>query len=108
MLTKISLKKLSDNPQAGDKAPCHSIVACDDKYENKTTVGKLWLKKGDYGNYLSGQLDVDRDYEGKHYEGYVILSTKEYKELLSKVVEPRGYDGKIDTGEVKNINTIPF
>ena len=58
MLTKISLKKLTDTPEVDGKMPSHAIVASDDKYENKTQVGKLWLKSGQYGNFLSDRKSV--------------------------------------------------
>lgn len=83
MLTKISLKKLTDTPEVGGKQPSHAIIASDEKYENKVQVGKLWLKAGQYGNFLSGQLDIERDFEGKHYDGYVLLTLKEYNNLIA-------------------------
>lgn len=103
MLTKITLAKLVDTPIAGDKKPSHAIVASDSNYQNKTTIGKLWLKSGERGNFLSGQLDVEREHEGKVYDGYVIITQKEYNKLKNPSVEVGGY-----TGEVADINEIDF
>lgn len=102
MLTKISLKKLIDSPKAGDKLPSHAIIASDDKYQNKTQIGKLWLKAGDYGPYLSGELAKDYTNDaGVKYNGYVIITLKEYAALKGTP------EVKADTGEV-NIDDIPF
>lgn len=102
MLTKITLKKLIDSPVPGDKMPSHAIIGADDKYENKTTVGKLWLKKNDNGAYLSGELQKEftKD-DGTVLDGYVLITQKEYREL-------KGTPSKVDTGEALNTDDIPF
>lgn len=108
-LTKLSIQKIQDSGEVNGKMPSHRLVASDENYGNKTVIGSLWTKDGQYGKFLSGELQKERTgQDGKVFDGYIILSTKEYKELLSKVVEPRGYDGKIDTGEAKDIDSIPF
>ena len=110
-LTKISLKKLLDKPEAGSKQASHAIIASDEKFENKTQVGKLWLKTGQYGNFLSGGLDNGRIYEGKEYDGYVIITEKEYNEYQtlksSPSVKVGGYEGKIDDGSA-SVEEISF
>jgi len=99
MLTKISLKKLTDTPEVDGKIPSHAIIACDDKYENKTQVGKLWLKSGQYGNFLSGQLDKERTTDaGVTYQGYVLITEKEYNELKSNAT------GEVIPSGLNNIN----
>lgn len=103
MLTKITLKKLIDSPVAGDKMPSHAIIAADENYQHKTTVGKLWLKKGDMGNYLSGELSKPYQKEGgEMLDGYVIITRKEYDSLKNPSPSQE------DTGEAKNIDDIPF
>ena len=103
MLTKITLNKLIDTPVPGDKMPSHAIVAADENYQNKVTVGKLWLKKGERGNYLSGELSKPyKKEDGTELDGYVILTQKEYNEL--KGIKP----STVDTGAVANIDDIPF
>lgn len=104
-LTKITLNKVVDTPVAGDKKPCHIIVASDDGYQNKTTVGSLWLKSGQMGNFLSGELKRNRVIDGKDYDGYVIITEKEwdeYQNLKKNVtVTPSGYNGEVaDTSSI--------
>lgn len=109
--TNISLKKLVDTPVAGDKIPSHAIVASDDKYENKTTIGKVWLKEYDGQKFLSGSLNKEnRTYQKKdgtqgEEKAYIVISRDEYDELLAskRSVEPKGY-----TGELADTSDIPF
>lgn len=106
-LTKITLNKLVDTPVAGDKKPSHNLVASDDKFENKTSVGSFWFKQGANGNFLSGELKKSRTHEGKEYDGYVIITEKEWDEYqtlkASNTVEGKGY-----TGEVTSLDEIPW
>lgn len=109
IFTNISLKKLVDTPVAGDKMPSHAIIASDDKYENKTTIGKCWLKEYDGSKYLSGSLNKEnRKYQKKDgTEGqelaYVIISRDEYNKLVSPSVQGAGF-----TGEVEDFSAIDF
>lgn len=109
IFTNISLKKLVDTPVAGDKMPSHAIVASDDKYENKTTVGKMWLKEYDGQKYLSGGLNKEnRKFQKKDGTegtelGYVIISRDEYNRLVSPSVQTGGF-----TGEVADFSAIDF
>ena len=113
IFTNISLKKLVDTPVAGDKIPSHAIVASDDKYEHKTTVGKLWLKEYDGQKYLSGSLNKEnRKYQKKdgtegEEKAYIIISKDEYDKLTSPSVKVGGYEGEIGTGEAP-VEEIPF
>lgn len=102
MYTKISLKKIIDTPTPGDKMPSHAIIAADETYQNKVTVGKLWFKTGDYGNYLSGELSKNQiGKDGREYKGYVLISQDEYESLLKgKTVET------VDTGAASNSDDI--
>lgn len=101
MLTKITLNKLTDTPVPGDRTPSHSIVAADENYQNKVTVGKLWLKKGERGNYLSGELSKPYTKEdGTILDGYVLISQKEYDLLKTPSI--------VDTGEALSINDVEF
>lgn len=61
-----------DTPMVG-KQPTHAIVATTDDYKDKITVGKLWLKESQYGNFLSGEMSKESIYEGKTYKGYSIV-----------------------------------
>lgn len=92
--------------------PTHDIVASDEKYENKTIIGSLWTRVTQEGTkFLSGTLSKSRTYEGKEYDGYVIITEKEYKEyqeLKNKVTLPEvKVDIPSDTGEVK-VEDISF
>lgn len=117
MLINISLKKLVDTPVAGDKVPSHAIVASDEKYEHKTTVGKMWLKEYDGQKYLSGGLNKEnRKYQKKDgtegvEKAYVIITRDEYDEYhklkSSPGIKVGGYEGEIATGEVP-VGDIPF
>lgn len=103
--TKISLKKLQDNPKPGDKMPSHALIAATDDYKEKATVGKLWMKTGDFGVFLSGETTKEYTNEaGATFDGYVILSTKEYKQLLAN--KPSPSFGK--NGEVSDPSGIEF
>ena len=113
VFTNISLKKLVDTPVVGDKVPSHAIVASDDKYGNKTTVGKLWFKEYDGSKFLSGGLNKEnRKFQKKDgTEGvelaYVIISLDEYNRLTASNVKTGGYQGEIGTGEAR-VEDIPF
>jgi hypothetical protein len=113
MYTKISLKKLTDKPAPGDKMPSHSIIAATDDYKEKVSVGKLWLKTGEWGNYLSGELNKEnRTYQKKdgtqgEEKAYVIITLDEYKKLTSPSVKVGGYEGKIDDGTA-SVDEISF
>lgn len=95
--------------------PTHDIVASDEKYENKVTVGSLWTrvaqsKDGQDYKFLSGTLQKSRTHEGKEYDGYVIITEKEYAEymdLKAKTILPSVQVGGY-TGEVTNVEDIPF
>lgn len=77
----ITVSKLKE--QSGDpKKPTHSIVVSDSNYENKKNVGKMWTKEGQFGKFLSGVLDTERQTEHGFYDGFVILTEKDYKTLL--------------------------
>ena len=100
MLKNITIFKRSEVKT--DKHPTHDIVAADENYskESKTTVGSLWTKTTDDGSrFLSGGLSKSRTHEGKEYDGYVIISEKEYNALKGTV--------KQDDGSVA-VEDIPF
>jgi uncharacterized protein (DUF736 family) len=102
MLRNITIHKRKEVKTANQ--PTHDLVASDEKYENKTIVGAMWTRVTEEGNkFLSGTLSKPRTHEGKEYDGYVIITEKEYNELKSPTVEPQGYNGEID-----DISQIPF
>lgn len=85
--------------------PTHDLVASDEKFENKTTVGAMWTKVTDEGNkFLSGSLSKNRTgTDGKVYKGYVLISEDEYNELLQgkvKVAEVKVSNGEVDMSEI--------
>lgn len=81
MKQNITITKISDHGGT-EKTPTHAIVLLDEKHQNKKTVGKLWTKTSEYGKYLSGQMqDEFTNNEGRVFDGYVIITKAEYKEL---------------------------
>lgn len=97
--------------------PTHDIIASDEKYENKVTVGSLWTrvaqdKNGADYKFLSGTLSKTRTgTDGKEYQGYVLITEKEwneYQELknaVNKAIPVSSFDPS--TGEVA-VEDIPF
>lgn len=75
-----------DTPVVG-KMPTHRLIAATDDYKNKATVGTLWLKSGDYGNYLSGEMQSEQIKEAKVYPGYVIVEENYIKQLQLRINE---------------------
>jgi len=115
IFTNISLSKLVDTPVVGDKMPSHAIVASDDKYENKTTVGKLWMKEYNGTKYLSGGLNKEnRKYQKKdgtqgEEKEYVVISRDDYNELVaSKSNQGQEVQGAGFNGAVEDISAIDF
>ena len=105
MLTRITISKRKDVTVA--TKPTHDLVASDDNYQNKTIVGALWTKvsqdaQGNDYKFLSGGLQKERTVQGKTYDGYVIITEKEYNELK------RNSTGEVNSTEVPPMNvTIP-
>jgi hypothetical protein len=111
------LKNITINKRKEVKAathPTHDLVASDEKYENKTIIGAMWTRtakdsEGTDYKFLSGTLSKPRTHEGKEYDGYVIITEKEWNEYQNlkgtnqKAVEVGGYNG-----EVTNVNEIDF
>lgn len=51
-------------------------------------VGAIWLKKNKEGKtYMSGKLSESRTYNGKDYDGYVLVKESEYDNLKKLVVQ---------------------
>lgn len=108
------LKNITLNKRSIVKAPTHpthDIVASDENYQNKTIIGSMWTrvaqKDGVDYKFLSGTLSKSRTHEGKDYDGYVIITEKEWNEYqslkASNTVEGKGY-----TGEVASLDEIPW
>lgn len=108
------LKNITINKKKEVKAathPTHDLVASDEKYENKTTVGAMWTRvaKDAQGNdykFLSGTLSKPRTHEGKDYDGYVIITEREWNEYQSLKNGSPAVGGY--AGEVADINEIDF
>ena len=75
-----------DTPVVG-KMPTHRLIAATDDYKNKVSVGTLWLKSGDYGNYLSGEMQTAQSKDGKVYPAYVIVEENYIKQLQLRINE---------------------
>ena len=112
------LKNITINKRKEVKAathPTHDLVASDEKYENKAIVGAMWTRvaRDDMGNeykFLSGTLSKSRTHEGKEYDGYVLITEKEYNEYQTlksqaETIKSSGYD--VTSGEVKT-EDIPW
>lgn len=80
-----------DTPAIG-KMPSHSIIAATSDYKEKATVGALWLKTGDFGNFLSGELKGEYEKDGKVFPGYCIVEDGYINGLLEKI---RQFEAKI-------------
>lgn len=120
------LKNITINKRKEVKAathPTHDLVASDEKYENKTNIGAMWTRiaKDSQGvdyKFLSGTLSKNRTHDGKDYDGYVIITEKEWDEYQKlklqtqvsmekavEVVQVSSFD--VAKGEVA-IEDIPF
>jgi len=75
-------KEVSDDP----KKPTHDISVSaklpDGTYEKSVNVGSMWTKDGAKGKYLSGQFSNAREYQGKVFDGYVLVKEDELKKVL--------------------------
>ena len=108
MLKNITINKRKEVKMATH--PTHDILASDEKYENKTVVGSMWTRtaKDQDGNdykFLSGTLGKTRTVETKTYNGYVIITEKEYAEYQSLKNETTIIPSE-ETGEVENTDDI--
>ena len=104
-LTNVSVAKVQDSGEVNSKRPTHNLVAADEKYENKTVVASFWTKEGQYGKFLSGSMKKSRTSDdGKEYDGYVIITEREwdeYQSLKKGEVKTGGYTGEVaDTSEI--------
>jgi len=104
-LNKITVSKVQDSGEVNSKRPSLNLVASDEKFENKTIVGSFWTKESTYGKFLSGDMKKSRSFEGKDYDGYVIITEKEWDEYQSlkasntSTVAGKGYDGSVASTE---------
>jgi len=112
MYTKLTLKKLTDNPKVGDKTPSHALIAANNDFTKKVKIGAMWLRQGEYGQYLSGQLNDEprtwKDKDGNEHtdEAYVIISRKDYDDLLA-LKQPKVVLTEKEEGHA-NLDNIPF
>lgn len=103
IFTRLTLNKLTDNPEVNGKSPSHSIYASDSEFKNKTRVGAMWLKEATNGKFLSGELNkANRKYQkqdGTEVEekAYVLITLDEYNELVASKSEVKtgGYNGEV-------------
>ena len=111
----ITVSKISDHG-GNAKAPTHALVASDDKYQNKVTVGKFWTKEGTYGKFLSGSMSdkyvSEKDGQTVEYPAYVIVEERELVELLTKGIKPEKEDALFEEAMERDQNIrledIPF
>lgn len=114
MLRNLSIRKRFE--VKAPTHPTHDLVAINDAYDKDTavTVGSLWTKVAQDKNgadykFLSGTLSKTRTgTDGKEYQGYVLITEKEWNEYqqlknATPKVEGAGY-----AGEVKDLSEIDF
>lgn len=113
------LKNITINKRKEVKAathPTHDLVASDENYQNKVVIGAMWTRvatteSGEQYKFLSGTLSKSRTHEGKEYDGYVLITEKEWNEYQtlksSPSVKVGGYEGKIDDGTA-SVDEISF
>lgn len=78
MIKTIYIQK-NDN-KTKDTQPDRRLSAkVDDKFID---IGSGWIKEGKNGQFISAQLSNSREYQGKKYDGYVIITEDEYSEYL--------------------------
>lgn len=69
-----------------DAQPDYRMVAKED--DVALELGAIWLKKSKEGKtYMSCKLQEARTYNGKDYDGYVLLKESEYDNLKKLVVQ---------------------
>lgn len=86
----ITIQKISDHGGT-EQSPTHALVVRDSNYQNKVTVGKLWTKESQYGKFLSGLMENEREYENKDKQtvkvfGYCIVKD-DYLDELEAIAE---------------------
>lgn len=110
----ISLQKISDHGGEGN-TPTHSLVVKDENFKNKQGVGKLWTKTSDYGKYLAGQMEKDREYikDAKTVKvfGYSIVKDSDLDELEAmaglRIKEPEVSDEEKEKERLSKITIDP-
>lgn len=113
--TALALFKTDNAPtEPNQKLPYYELVAKENKdSEVKVYPAKLWFNESEKGvKYFKGSMAEARTYEGKDYEGYVIVSVKELNALEEAssrpTVEGKGIDMSEFTGAATNPQDIPF
>lgn len=115
--TNLALFKTDNAPtEPNQKLPYYELIAKENKdATTKVFPGKFWFKQTEKGlNYFSGSMAEARTYEGKEYDGYVIVSVKELNALEEAsnrpTVEGKGMEDitAAFTGAATNPQDIPF
>lgn len=102
-----------DTPIAGNQ-PTHAMIAATADFKDKKTVGKLWLKVGEFGNFLSGELASKREYEGKVFQGYSIVEDNYLQSLVEKIrslevqIPKTDFENAIDSAYDKPLEQVDF
>ena len=111
------LKNITINKRKEVKAathPTHDLVASDENYQNKVIIGAMWTRvarteSGEEYKFLSGTLSKTRTHEGKEYDGYVLITEKEWNEYQKLKNEVKLPEVKVDIPDGSaNIDDIPF
>ena len=91
------------NKDATGKQPAYRLVSKDEN-DKSITIGSLWVKDYKGIEFQSGEMKKEFTKEdGTKYEGYVILSQTEYKDLLA------GKNGAVESStESINADEINF
>ncbi len=89
------------------KMPTHAVIASTPDFKNKVTVGALWLKEGEFGMFLSGELKNETIKDDKKYPGYSIVEDSYLQLLQDKIknleaqIPKSGFDKAIDSAYEK-------
>jgi len=96
------------------KMPTHAVIASTPDFKNKVTVGALWLKEGEFGMFLSGELKNETIKDDKKYPGYSIVEDSYLQLLQDKIknleaqIPKSGFDKAIDSAYEKPLQDPIF
>lgn len=85
MYKKIVISKISDH-NGTEKTPTHALRV-QVEGSKPITVGKLWTRTGEYGKFLSGQMQDEFKGEKGTFPGFVIVEENYIKKLQEKIKE---------------------
>lgn len=81
MITKFVITK---NDKAEGRQPQYFMRGKEKEDGKNITLASIWLQDGPTGKFFSGTMKTEfKKEDGTVYDGYVIITEKEYKELES-------------------------